>query len=94
MDIGFLWDEEKYKAVQKKHKFQLHEGATAFYDPKGYEIPDPRGHEDRWMWVGSTRDGRVLSIIFSDEELPIYRLITAFKAEKEVVDEYYTRSGI
>lgn len=90
MDIGFVWDEKKYKEVQKKHNVRFYEVVAAFDDPYGYEILDPQGHEDRWMYIGSTCDDRVLSIIFSEEELPIYRLITAYDAERRFVDEYNT----
>ena len=94
MDIGFIWDEDKYKEVQRKHRVQFHEVVFAFDDPNGYEIPDPTGHDGRWMWVGITAGGRILAIVFSDEELPIHRLITAFDAERRWIDEYYKRSGI
>ena len=94
MDIGFVWDEKKYKEVQKKHNVQFYEVVQVFDDPDGYEVPDPRGHEDRWMQIGKTLCGRVLSIICSEEDLPLYRLITAFDAERRFVDEYDTRRGI
>ena len=94
MDIGFIWDENKYQEVQRKHSVQFYEVVSAFDDPNGYEIPDPTEHEDRWMWVGKTVDNRVLAIVFSDQELPIHRLITAYDAERRLLDEYYKRSGI
>lgn len=94
MDKGFIWDEDKYVEVQRKHNVQFYEVVAAFDDPQGYEIDDPAGHEDRWMWVGMTAGGRILAIVFSDEILPIYRLITAFNAEGRWLDEYYRRSGI
>ena len=34
------------------------------------------------------------NIICSEEDLPIYRLITAFDADRRFVDEYDTRRGI
>ena len=94
MDIGFIWDEYKYQEVQKRHGVQFYEVVSAFYDLNGYEIADPSGHEDRWMWIGKTVDNRVLAIIFSEEDLPLYRLIAAFYAERRLVDEYYRRRGI
>ena len=94
MDIGFIWDTNKYQEVQRKHNVQFYEVVSAFDDPNGYEITDPTGHEDRRMWIGTTASGRVLAIIFSDEDLPIYRLITAFDAERRLLHEYYRRSGI
>ncbi len=94
MDIGFLWDADKFKEVERKHGVQFHEVVSAFDDPNGYEIPAPTGHDDRWMLVGKTVDNRLLAVVYSDEELPVYRLITAFDAERRLVDEYYKGSGI
>ena len=94
MDIGYLWDEDKYKAVQRKHGVQFREVIFAFEDPDGYEIPDPAGHEDRWVQIGITTGGRVLAIVVSEEDAPLYRLITAFDAERRWIDEYYRRRGI
>ena len=95
MDIGFIWDENKYQEVKRRHGVQFYEVVSAFDDPNGYDSPDPAGHEDRWMWVGITTGGRVLAIIFSEEDLPIYRLITAFDAGRRLRDEYdRRRNGI
>ncbi len=89
MDIGFVWDEAKYEAVVKKHNVQFHEVVAAFDDSKGYETADPTEHEDRWLWVGKTTRDRLLAIIYSDQDLPLYRIITAFDAEGKWIDEYY-----
>ena len=45
------------------------------------------------MWVGKTVDNRVLIIVLFEEDLPIYRLITAFDAEAYYnrVNAYYDR---
>ena len=91
MDIGFIWDEDKYQDVQRRHGVQFYEVVSAFDDPNGYEVPDSTVHEDRWVLVGMTASGRVLAIVFSDEDVPIYRLITAFDAEGKLLDEYYRR---
>lgn len=91
MDIGFIWDEDKYREVQTEHNVQFYEVVSAFDDPQGYYSPDPQGHEDRWMLVAKTFNGRILSIICSDEEAPLHRLITAFDAERRFSDEYDRR---
>ena len=91
MDIGFVWDEAKYETVVKKHKVQFYEVVAAFDDPKGYEVPDPAKHEDRWLWVGRTPWDRLLIIVYSEQDLPLYRIITAFDAEGKWIDEYYKR---
>ncbi len=67
---------------------------AAFDDRNGYEVADPKGFEDRWLWVGQTPWNRVLTIVYSEEELPLYRIITAFDAEGKWLDEYNGRQGI
>ncbi len=91
MDIGFVWDEDKYEVVRRQHHVKFYEVVSAFDDPNGYEVPDPAGHEDRWMWVGRTAQGRILAAIYSEEDLPLYRLITAFDAEGRWLNEYHNR---
>ena len=91
MDIGFVWDEMKYKAVVKKHKVQFYEVLAAFDDSNGYEVPDPAKYENRWLWVGRTPWDRLLIIIYSEQDLPLYRIITAFDAEGRWIDEYHQR---
>ena len=49
MDLGFVWDETKYKTVVKEHKVYFYEVVAAFDDPNGYEVSDPAQHEDRWL---------------------------------------------
>ena len=74
MDIGFIWDEDKYQEVQRKHSVQFYEVVSAFDDPDVQVVPDPQGNEDRWMLVAKTFNGRILSIICSDEDAPLHRL--------------------
>ena len=89
MDIGFIWDEDKYQEVQRKHNVQFYEVVSAFDDQHGYDAPDPQGHQDRWMYVGKTVTDRVLVIIYIAEGEEFHRLITAYEAKGEVLDEYY-----
>jgi uncharacterized DUF497 family protein len=88
MDIGFVWDENKYRKVVADHRARFHEVVAAFEDENGFEVPDPAGHQDRWSWVGKSSAGRLLVVIYSEEELPLYRLITAFDAEGAWKDAY------
>ncbi len=94
MDIGFVWDENKYREVQKKHQVQFYEAVSAFDDPNGFEVSDLSGYEDRSRWIGATASGRVLVVVYSDEDVPLLRLITAFDAIGSLRDEYYRRRGI
>lgn len=40
---------------------------------------DYTGYEDRYMTRGATKENRHLSVIWSDAQVPIVRLITAFE---------------
>ncbi len=91
MDIGFVWDQVKYDEVRKKHNVQFYEVVSAFEDPNSYEFPDPSGNLYRLMLIAQTVNGRILSIIYSDEDAPLYRIITAFDAARSYIDEYYKR---
>ncbi len=91
MDVGFVWDDTKYKAVVKKHNVAFYEVVAAFDDLVGYEVPDSVGHEDRWLWVGKTPWDRLLIVVYTEQDLPLYRIITAFDAEGRWIDEYYGR---
>lgn len=94
MDIGFVWDEDKYEQVVTNHQVRFYEVVSAFDDPNGYEVPDPAGHAERWMWVGKAVHERVLAVICSEEELPLYRVITAFDAEGSWRDVYDQGHGV
>jgi uncharacterized DUF497 family protein len=54
MDIGFVWDETKYKTVVTEHNVSFYEVVAAFDDSAGYEVPGLTEHENRWLWVGKT----------------------------------------
>jgi uncharacterized DUF497 family protein len=88
MDIGFVWDEEKYRQVLAEYQVRFYEVVSAFEDQNGYEVPDPAGHTERWMWVGKTAHGRLLVVIYSEEELLLYRVVTAVDAEGSWLDVY------
>ncbi|NUO80043.1 BrnT family toxin [candidate division KSB1 bacterium] len=91
MDIGFVWDESKYQIVVKKHNVKFYEVVSAFDDPNGFEAFDPLQHEERWLWVGKTYDDRLLIVVYTEQDLPLYRIITAYDAERSWLDEYYQR---
>lgn len=91
MDIGYVWDEVKYNIVVKEHNVKFYEVVSAFDDPNGFDALDPAEHEDRWLWVGKTAWNRLLVIVFTEQDSPLYRIITAYDAEGRWQDEYYSR---
>lgn len=88
MDVGFLWDEDKYELVRRQHNVAFHEVVSCFDDDRVIEVDDPQGHPDRFMLVAQTAAQRVLQIVVSERDLPVYRIITAFDAAKAWLDEY------
>lgn len=88
MDVGFLWDEDKYELVRREHNVAFHEVVSCFDDERVLEVDDPQGHPDRFMLVAETAARRVLQVVVSEQDLPIYRIITAFDAAKAWLDEY------
>jgi uncharacterized DUF497 family protein len=89
MDVGYVWDEDKYERVQDKHGVRFAEVVDVFEDRRAIHGPDPGGNLNRRMVVGKTRGGRVLQIIYTDEDAPLARIITAFDASQEWRDEYF-----
>ena len=91
MDIGFVWDQTKYEKVVRDHGVHFYEVVAAFDDPDGFDSQSLIEHEERWVWIGKTLWDRLLVIVYTDEDLPVYRIITAFDAEGRLHDEYYQR---
>lgn len=91
MDIGFVWDEAKYKTVAGEHNVSFYEVVAALDDANGDEVPGLTAHEARWLWVGKTPWDRLLIVVYTEQDLPLYRIITAYDAEGRWADEYYDR---
>lgn len=88
MDTGYIWDERKYLMVQEKHGVTFAEVVDVMESEVSMYFEDPQGKPGRDMCVGPTKEGRMLQVIISDEDLPLYRIITAFPASKEWQDEF------
>ena len=92
MDIGFVRDETKYRKVVKEHDVRFYEVMAAFDDPAGFEAPDDSVfHEDRLIWVGKTLRDRLLIVVYTEQDLPLFRIVTAYYAEGSWVNDYYGR---
>ena len=88
MDIGYLWDLEKYELARQMRNVEFEEVVSALNDKTGFDVMVSQKYPDRWMWIGRTFKKRTLIVVFSDEELPIYRIITAYDAEGSYLHEY------
>lgn len=88
MDTGYVWDEDKYDRVRDEHGVSFGEVVDVFEHPRTLYEADPQGQLERQMAVGETRDGRILQVIFTYEDAPLVRIVTAFDASEDWRDEY------
>ncbi|MBA2252967.1 MAG: BrnT family toxin [Nitrospirales bacterium] len=91
MKRSFEWDEEKAKANLKKHRVGFDEAATIFTDPLSITIHDPDHsvHEQRYIDIGSSDQGRVLVVVYTERSSTI-RIVSCRKAtpaERKLYEE-------
>lgn len=91
MDTGYVWDEDKYNRTRKKHGIVFGEVVDACENKSAIHTADPGDNLNRRMAVGGTRSGRVLQVIYTDEDAPLIRIITAFDASERWENEYLGR---
>ncbi len=96
--LYFTWDDEKAKINEKKHDISFRMATEVFFDPYAFEYPDDTTDEERWRIIGKTLSfaSPVLFVVYTErikninqEDTPIYRIISARKANRREVDEYY-----
>ncbi len=87
-DIVFEWDSDKADKVLQDHKITMQEACTVFFDDMAlYENDYREYNEDRYLIIGMSNKGRLLTVAWTDRN-PNTRLITAFKATKEQTRGY------
>ena len=92
--LTFEWDDEKAKAVRKKHHVSFEEAATVFLDGNGLMIPDPDHSEweERFLLLGFSSQAHMLVVShclrYSDT---VIRLISARRASKKEAMTYHER---
>ena len=91
--MGFEWDDTKADANKKKHGVSFAEAATAFNDLQALELFDEDHSEDesRWILVGLSAKSRILLVVFVEKHDDAIRIISARKAHKDEIDQYYLR---
>lgn len=72
-----------------KHGVSFEEGATVFGDPLGRIVDNPRhsSGEERFVLLGSSREERLLAVMFVDRGETI-RIISARRATRRERREY------
>jgi uncharacterized DUF497 family protein len=89
MAFTFEWDPRKAAANERKHGVSFDEAATAFADPHGLVVDDPRYSvgEIRVALLGHSEAGRLLAVMFTERGGRI-RLISARKATRREHRQY------
>ncbi len=65
----------------------------SFSDPNAIEFIDDRNSdkEDRWILVGLSAKSQVLLVVFVERDEKFIRIVSARKAVKEEINQYFSR---
>jgi len=87
MEIEF--DPVKAKNNLSKHSVSFDEAASALLDPMalGFEDPDAEG-ESRWILLGMSSQGRLLTVVYTLRDSDRIRLISARKSTRNEAKQY------
>jgi len=79
--MKFEWNDGKALQNARKHRVTFEEAITVFGDPLSITIPDPEHSEDeeRFVDIGSSDNGRVLVVVYTERRGRI-RIISGRKA--------------
>ena len=93
MNVRFVWDEEKNRENQRKHRVSFEEAVTIFagLPLEVFHDPDHSIDEERYIAVGVSEKSRVLLVVHCENETGSeVRIISARKATKR---EQHQRSA-
>ena len=90
MALTFEWDTRKDAANRTKHGIGFDEALTAFTDPLGRIVDDPRHSqgEIRLTLLGLSVKRRLLAVMFTERGDDRVRLISARRATRHEYHDY------
>ena len=89
MHINVEWDARKATGNLRKHGVSFDEAATALLDPKALALEDGASiGEPRWVVVGMSERGRLLTVVYTLRRVDRIRLISARKATRRETASY------
>ncbi|MDR2543159.1 MAG: BrnT family toxin [Treponema sp.] len=93
MKLQFEWDENKNTINKRKHGVSFEEAVMVFSDPERYEMFDGIHSifEKRWKTIGLA--GWNVLIVSFTESIDTIRIISARKADKNFIEEYFYGYG-
>jgi uncharacterized DUF497 family protein len=87
--VGIDWDPKKAADNLHEHGVSFAEAATVLSDDYALTRQDPDSlHEQRFVTLGMSSTGAMLVVVFTHREPDIYRLISAWKANKPQRKQY------
>jgi uncharacterized DUF497 family protein len=94
--MKFAWDVNKNDANKRKHKTSFAEACFVFADKFLLSFFDDRHstEEERWITMGQTPNGEILVVVhtyLNIESEEFVRIISARKATKKEVEQYFAR---
>lgn len=92
--LTFVWDEEKDRANQRKHRISFAEARTVFYDENAreYSDPDHSESEERFILLGISSRLRVLVVCHCYRESEsVIRIISARRAQRSEEETYWSQ---
>jgi uncharacterized protein len=89
--LSFVWDENKNRLNQSKHKVSFEEAKTVFFDEQARLISDPEHSEteERFILLGLSFQSRILMVSHCyRENESLIRIISARKANRHEQQQY------
>ena len=87
--MSYEWDPEKAAANLKKHKVDFADAVVALEDENALTIEEPGHNEQRFITLGMGSYLNVLYVVHACRERDTIRIISARKANKQEIKQYY-----
>ena len=94
MSIEFVWSVAKAHSNRKKHGVSFEEASSVFYDDNALLIRDDMHSvgEDRYIIVGRSTKGNILIVVHLYwEDVEVVRIVSARKATRSEMNQYFSR---
>ena len=89
VNLQFEWDDDKAASNLEKHGVSFEEASPALLDPLALAQEDATsGGELRWVLIGMSARGRLLTVIYTLRRPERIRLIWARKATRKEANYY------
>lgn len=89
--ICFYWNDNKYKLVYDGRNIEFDEVISIFDDALHYSMVDERFDYDelRMISIGMSNKGRLLTVVWFENDEDSITIITAFKPTAQQIKEYH-----